>query len=227
MSTSCRWTPGGVRQSSDCYPHFLGTDSDSRYRATVMQYRGILPSGVFLLGLIGLVLFLVGEEIGAYRRNGQLREPRDWVLLTDTEYGGRYYPIQNGQLLGQLVEGVRPRLSDRLPESCRQIPLKAGTEIRIYVEPGSEEPRCLVSPMSEQFRYLLGMPLNVNRAGEEELILLPGIGPKLARRIVEVRESIGCFTSPEEFLRVPGIGKRLLQRMQGRVCFDTGVCTHR
>jgi competence protein ComEA len=65
----------------------------------------------------------------------------------------------------------------------------------------------------------MGMPVNVNRAAEQELELLPGIGPQLARRIVQVRESIGLFSSPEEFLRVPGIGKKLVEKMRGRVCF--------
>jgi competence protein ComEA len=63
------------------------------------------------------------------------------------------------------------------------------------------------------------MPLNVNRAGKEELELLSGIGPRLAQRIVEFRESIGGFSSPREFLRVPGIGKKLLAKIQGRVCY--------
>jgi competence protein ComEA len=63
------------------------------------------------------------------------------------------------------------------------------------------------------------MPINVNRAGEEDLALLPGIGPNLAKRILEVRKAVGRFSSPDELLQVPGIGKRILQKMQGRICF--------
>jgi competence ComEA-like helix-hairpin-helix protein len=183
-----------------------------------MQFRGILPSAVFLLALFALVLFLLGGELGSYKRSAQPRDPQDWVALSDPEYGASYYCIESGQLLGRLVEDVHPQLSDRLPDKCKRMALEAGTEVRFYSEPGSEERSCVVFPLSERCRYLLGMPLNVNRAGEEELDLLPGIGPKLAGRILEVRESMGRFSSPDELLQVPGIGERILQKMQGRIC---------
>src|SRR5262245_36174918 len=52
--------------------------------------------------------------------------------------------------------------------------------------------------------------LDLNRATVEELDRLPGIGPVLARRIVEHRERHGRFGSVDELLGVPGIGARSL-----------------
>ncbi len=49
--------------------------------------------------------------------------------------------------------------------------------------------------------------LNLNEATSEDLQLLPGIGPKLAERIVEYRETNGAFESAEELLNVEGIGQ--------------------
>lgn len=192
-----------------------------------MQFRGIFPSAVFLLVLVGTLLFLLSRELGFFGRGSHPVAPGHWVFLTDPEFGSSFHSFRVGQALGPLVAMELPRLSHLLDERCRQIALEAGTEIRFYSEPGTKERSCVVFPLSEQCRYLLGMPLNVNRAGEEELKLLPGIGPKLAGRILEVRESVGGFSSAEELLRVPGIGKKLLQKMQGRMCFDTGRCTHR
>jgi competence protein ComEA len=57
-------------------------------------------------------------------------------------------------------------------------------------------------------------PLDLNRATIEELDRLPGIGPVLARRIVEHRERNGAFRSVEELLGVPGIGVRSLERLR-------------
>ena len=57
-------------------------------------------------------------------------------------------------------------------------------------------------------------PVNVNRAGIEELINLPGIGPKLAKRIVEYRAKFGPFKKPEDLLEVKGIGPKKLQKMR-------------
>ena len=48
--------------------------------------------------------------------------------------------------------------------------------------------------------------LNINSASQEELMLLPGIGETLAKRIVEYREKIGTFTSLDQLLEVSGIG---------------------
>lgn len=56
--------------------------------------------------------------------------------------------------------------------------------------------------------------LDINRAGVAELQQLPGIGRSLARRIVAHREAGGPFASPEELLRVPGIGPKRLDRLR-------------
>src|SRR5262245_43681785 len=47
--------------------------------------------------------------------------------------------------------------------------------------------------------------VDVNRASEDELRVLPGIGGILASRIVEARERDGPFTSLEDLRRVRGL----------------------
>jgi competence ComEA-like helix-hairpin-helix protein len=51
-----------------------------------------------------------------------------------------------------------------------------------------------------------GRRLDINRASEEELRRLPGIGPAIARRILRRREREGPFRDIEELRKVPGIG---------------------
>lgn len=50
--------------------------------------------------------------------------------------------------------------------------------------------------------------IDLNRAAQWELEALPGIGPVLARRIVDYRERLGGFTSKEQLLGVTGIGPK-------------------
>ena len=50
--------------------------------------------------------------------------------------------------------------------------------------------------------------LNLNTATVKELDALPGVGPVLARRIVEFREKKGGFKRVEELLVVPGISEK-------------------
>jgi len=52
----------------------------------------------------------------------------------------------------------------------------------------------------------MGGKLNINRASTSELDGLPGVGPVLAKRIVEYRATNGSFTSIDELQKVAGIG---------------------
>ncbi len=47
--------------------------------------------------------------------------------------------------------------------------------------------------------------VDLNSASESELNLLPGVGPKLARDILEYREQHGAFVSVDELKNVRGI----------------------
>ncbi len=48
--------------------------------------------------------------------------------------------------------------------------------------------------------------IDLNNATGAELTLIPGIGPKLAKEIIRVRESRGGFCSLDELKMVKGIG---------------------
>lgn len=61
--------------------------------------------------------------------------------------------------------------------------------------------------------------VRINSVGVSELQQLPGIGPALAQRIVETRNS-GRFTSADDLLRVPGIGKAKLAKLRDYVEVD-------
>jgi competence protein ComEA len=51
-------------------------------------------------------------------------------------------------------------------------------------------------------------PINLNTATAAELEKLPGIGQKVAARIVEYREKNGPFKKVEELMNVQGIGEK-------------------
>ena len=52
------------------------------------------------------------------------------------------------------------------------------------------------------------LALNLNTASIRELEALPGIGPALAKKIVEFRQKKGGFKRIEELLAVPGISEK-------------------
>ncbi len=59
--------------------------------------------------------------------------------------------------------------------------------------------------------------LDLNAATAEALETLPGVGPVLARRIVDYRASHGGFRRLDDLLQVKGVGPRLLEGLRQRV----------
>ena len=53
--------------------------------------------------------------------------------------------------------------------------------------------------------------VDINTAGVEELMTLPGIGETRARAIVEYRAEHGPFAYVEDLIGVPGIGEGILE----------------
>ena len=60
--------------------------------------------------------------------------------------------------------------------------------------------------------------VDINTATVEELVTLPGVGEKLAERIVRARGE-KRFDSLEDLERVKGIGRKMLVKLEGRVSF--------
>lgn len=58
------------------------------------------------------------------------------------------------------------------------------------------------------------LSIGLNSSDARELSLLPGIGPKLANRVVRHRESHGPFKSVEDLLAVHGVGPKLLHSLR-------------
>jgi competence protein ComEA len=64
------------------------------------------------------------------------------------------------------------------------------------------------APQTAAFR------IDINKADWPELAELPGIGPVLAKRIVESRTTQGPFADHDDLRRVRGIGPRILETIR-------------
>ncbi len=84
--------------------------------------------------------------------------------------------------------------------------------------PGHAEAGCdgcrLLAPVGAA-ALLLGLPIDLNLAGEAELSALPGIGPGLASRIVSDREERGPYPRLEALSRVKGLGPARVGALRG------------
>ncbi|MBN1326840.1 MAG: ComEA family DNA-binding protein [Candidatus Cloacimonetes bacterium] len=56
--------------------------------------------------------------------------------------------------------------------------------------------------------------VNLNRAGMDELVTLPGIGPAKAERILAYRNAKGRFENIEELKNIKGIGEKTFEKLR-------------
>jgi competence protein ComEA len=61
----------------------------------------------------------------------------------------------------------------------------------------------------------LGLPIDLNRASVADLEALPGIGPGLAKKIVDYRQSHGPFKKIEDLEeKVLGLGQKKVEKIK-------------
>lgn len=84
---------------------------------------------------------------------------------------------------------------------------------RRHLRSGDALDGCTLGRMTPEELTVLRIPIDPNVDGEADLQSLPGIGPKLAERIVRGRP----YASAEDLLEVKGIGPRTLARIKPRL----------
>ncbi len=56
--------------------------------------------------------------------------------------------------------------------------------------------------------------VNLNRANQEDLTKIPGVGPKKAQEIIAERDKLGGFKKIEDLLNISGIGQKTLDKIK-------------
>ena len=59
--------------------------------------------------------------------------------------------------------------------------------------------------------------MDINSAGIEELMSLPGIGEKTAEKIINKRNELGSFNSEEDIMLVPGIWIKTFEKLSPHI----------
>ena len=133
-------------------------------------------------------------------------------------------PRRLATLLLLAALGIPPLLRARMARPARAracAPEGRGAPPRHWLgcaaDPGT--PR---APADDE-RLLLGLPLDLNRAGAPALAFVPGLSARLALAVVEDRTRRGPFGAVEDLVRVDGIGPVRLERARGTLSVEPDV----
>lgn len=72
-------------------------------------------------------------------------------------------------------------------------------------------------PLVTGSKVKVSTKININTADKSELDTLPGIGPSLAERILEYRQTNGSFNDIDELKKVTGIGPSKFEKIKDKV----------
>ena len=116
-----------------------------------------------------------------------------------------------GSRVVDAVEAAGGALADTSLESVNLARLLTdGEQVRVGLPPDPAVEGAASTPPGTA-------PVDINSADVDDLDALPGIGPVLARRIVDWRVQNGPFTQVEQLMEVAGIGPSVLDDLAGKV----------
>lgn len=87
--------------------------------------------------------------------------------------------------------------------------------LRVVIGSGkNQQPPVRLTNMSASTSLALGRKMDINNADYKGLVLLPGVGPVTADRIINYRKRHGPFSSPDDLVKVKGIGPKTVNRIK-------------
>jgi competence protein ComEA len=174
----------------------------------------------FLLGLLAGLLSAALILIGNGRLEGRsilLKPPADppgvRVSVQGAVRAPGLYHLAPGSIVQDAVFAAGGFLTDADPSRLNlAAPLSDGQELNVPFQIPTPLPGTALPASTPA-----GKKINLNTATLEELDSLPGIGPVLAQRIIDFRQTYGPFQSVDDLLRVKGIGSALLDKIRDLV----------
>ncbi|ARK11540.1 helix-hairpin-helix domain-containing protein [Fibrella sp. ES10-3-2-2] len=133
----------------------------------------------------------MAERIDKYRsKGGQFRKKEDLLKIYD-------FPPD-------VYESLEPYI--QLPTNASRLAGSGANDTqREAGATGLSSPAPATAPARERYVKPVIQPFDINTADTTQLIALKGIGSKLAARIVQYRDGLGGFLSPQQYTEIYGL----------------------
>jgi competence protein ComEA len=171
------------------------------------QIRGIVAITV-TLAIIPFFVFVSGSKIN-YQipefTNQFIGKNAAEVIENGTRRG--IYFVDPGTSLNQLLKSMDIQYS---PD--KNFLLDNGIKITVISTFGNQQ--IAVNEIELAKRLALGLPLDINRANESDLLLITGIGEATAKKILELRSKLGRYKDIEQLTEIKGIKEKKLEKLR-------------
>jgi competence protein ComEA len=177
--------------------------------------------GSFALLVLTALLMLLAAPSQSTRETPVLDVPysterADTIALELTGESGRngIYFIPRGTRLADFLAMTGIEHVGAMGQTKNASVFKSATTVSLLPAP----PGISVGPMSAEKRLALGIPIDINRASLEDLMLVTGIGEKTAEKILDQRNVNGTFRKLDELMIVKGIKEKRLDKLRRYLC---------
>jgi competence protein ComEA len=177
------------------------------------QIKGIIAVTV-ILAIIPFINFLTPTQLNS--KSPVLSTPGSNTFIIEfvAENGesGIYF-VEQGTSVNQMFSQLEINRS-----LAQDIILKNGMKVRLG--PEGDHRDVVIERMEAAKRLALGLPVDINLAGLDELKLIPGVGDVLSANIVAWREKNGRFERLEQLMDIKGIKEKKLSKLKQYLYVD-------
>jgi len=145
------------------------------------------------------------------------KEVRVYIVGEINEPG--IYSIKKGSILNELVEKAGG-LKDSVDKEMINLAFPIDKNMMIKILDSSVIKAADDEGVDIFDEKLSSLMVNINTAGIEELVLIPGVGEATAEAVISFREQNGRYEKIEDIMKVAGIKQAKFETMKDFICVN-------
>lgn len=127
---------------------------------------------------------------------------------------GLYYLPEKSEVY-KLLKAAGVEYLDKFDNNILNKQLSTGDAV--FIDSGY---KLKIRDMENAYKVAFNIPINLNEAAIDDLVLIPGIGEKTACQIVRFREKWGTFKKLEDLMKIRGIKEKKFAKIKKYFCIN-------